>query len=139
MLIADIPTRVQVKCPPFTGVYDKRRMKDRTLFCWFNNEDEDNFPHISVHQTLMEPDLKRFHVTFPVLHQGGWDADAEKRSFSLYFQINGGKLELYDQNSDTIRRSKNDSNPMSYDEMTELGKIFALRFVQNAMVQSALV
>jgi hypothetical protein len=136
MLTSEIPQRIDVRCPPFTGIYDKKAMADRTLFCWFNNEDPDNFPHVSVHMTTIAPEWKEFHVTFPVQHKGGWDAEASKRSFSLYFRINGGKIELYDENSGGIRRDTNDPNPMTFGEMANLGKVFALRFVQAAMLQS---
>ena len=136
MTVAEIPVQMDIRCPPFTSVYRKRNMRDPNLFCWFNTEEDDYLPHVSVHVNTANPIWDNFHVTFPVLHQGGWDAEAERRSFSIYYETQNGKWKFVRDNRGDIRLT--DANPLGFNSMVQLAHVFALRFIQKAMIQSAL-
>ena len=138
MLSKDIPNQMSVKAPPFTGVYKKRKMQSKDLYCWFNIEDDVIFPHVSLHINDAEHKTFRyFHISFPILHKGGWDAESTKTSFSIQYEIAGGTINMLSAtNTQNIRRV--DGGGMNYQTMKDESRLLALRFVQVAMVQSAL-
>ena len=137
MLTSEIPDQLSVKAPPFTSVYRKRAMRSQNLFCWFNTEDDPDLPHISVEISLTHNVWRDFHITFPILHQGGWDTEPSRMSFSIHYRINGGSIEKV-RVTDTAHIKRVDQGGANYATMTRDSGLLALRFVQCAMVQSAL-
>jgi hypothetical protein len=113
MMASEVPDRLSVKSPPYTGVYQKRpgSRRDRTLFCWFNIEDADDendaFPHVSLH---IEGNnlLDEIHVTFKVLKGEG------KHRFANYYKVDGTKVTFWKE-STTL-------GPVSTDDLMESGR-----------------
>jgi len=132
MLTTEIPQRLDVRCSPFTGIYDKRQMADKTLFCWFiNGEDEKLFPHVSVHITLQHNVWKYFHVTFPIQIKSGWDTDATNMSFSISYEIAGAMIKQVGV-TDTNHIKRVDGGGMTYVQMKKESVAFASAFVKTA-------
>jgi hypothetical protein len=137
MLTSEIPTRLTVKAPPFTGVYERRKMKSQNLYCWFNTEDDVIFPHISVEISPEHNIWRDFHISFPILQRGGWDESPTKVSFSIYYRINGGTIDLV-KITNTLNIKRVDKGGMDFTTMKDESKLLALRFVRAAMIGAAL-
>ncbi len=93
MQINEIPSRMSIKSPPYTGVYQARpgSRKDRSLLCWFNIEDEGNdndvFPHVSVNGMSQADEFTEFHISFPILYEGGFSGGMQKKNYSIWYKI----------------------------------------------------
>ena len=114
MMAKDVPDRLLVKSPPYSGVYQKKRgsNRDATLFCWFNVEDEndqnDAFPHVSIHIDGNNL-LNEMHVTFNVLK------GEDKHRFANYYTVDGTKVK-FQKESTTL-------GPVSKEALLDSGQI----------------
>jgi hypothetical protein len=137
MLTSEIPETLDIRCAPFTGIYKRRKMQSKDLYCWFNVEDDKLFPHVSVHINIEHNVWRHFHVTYPLEKIGAWEDKPTAFSFSIHYEIDGGTIRQTSV-TDTAHVNRTDGGGMGYREMQDESKLFALRFVQKAMVQSAL-
>lgn len=85
-----IPETVQVKSGTYTGKFKKRAgsRNDPGLFCWFNEEGDDHFPHASIDVSGIHENWEFFHVTYPVMKKKAWSEELERVSYSVHVRIN---------------------------------------------------
>ena len=133
MLTSEIPDTMDIRCAPFTGIYKKRKMKD----CWFNVEDDKLFPHVSVHINVQHNVWRYLHVSYSLAKFAAWEDEPTPFSYSIHYEIDGGTIRQTSV-TDVSHVKRADVGGMSYAEMKDESKLFVLRFVQKAMVQSAL-
>jgi hypothetical protein len=89
MKTALIPATVHVKSGTYTGKFTKRAgsRNDPNLFCWFNEEGDDHFPHASVDISGTHVDWEVFHITYPVMKKKAWSEELERVSYSVHVRI----------------------------------------------------
>ncbi|KAF0813624.1 hypothetical protein IGB42_01975 [Andreprevotia sp. IGB-42] len=141
MLARDIPDRLSVSGAPYSSVYQREpgSRSDRTLYCWFNVEDEgglDVSPHVSIHidgNNLFD----ELHISFSVMWAPGFGGTAKRHSLSFFFTLDKGRVVFTKDNSSGFGRSRQgelldqvsaDSMPALVRDMTQ----FAQAFVNKA-------
>ena len=94
MRICEIPDRISIKSPPYTGVYQGSRGSFRKgvfLRSWWNDEDRgdenDVFPHISVSGMSDSDMFTYFHISYPILFKGDWDVVERKENYHVYYKV----------------------------------------------------
>ncbi|SMC29603.1 hypothetical protein SAMN02745857_03948 [Andreprevotia lacus DSM 23236] len=141
MLARDIPARLSVSGAPYSSVYQRQpgSLRDPTLYCWFNIEDEgglDVSPHVSIHIDGNNL-FNEMHISFSVLWAGGFGGETTRRSLSFFFLVKEGKVVFTKDNSMSFGRSRSgelleqvsaDSMPSLVRDMTQ----FAQAFVNKA-------
>ena len=142
MKTANIPDIVTLKGKLFTGTYRKRAgsRNDRNLYCWFNEEGSDNFPHASIDISHHHDDWQYFHVSYPVYKKsGGWSDEMERVSYSVHVEIDPERDTIsVVSKTNTSRWKMPESGPGAngFADMDRKALEFAKEFYSAAFFQS---
>ncbi|MFC3550072.1 hypothetical protein ACFOLC_03495 [Lysobacter cavernae] len=141
MKTINIPNTVELKSGTYTGKYIKRpgSQRDSNLFCWFNEEGDDHFPHASIDISSTHLDWEYFHVTYPVMRKKVWSEELERVSYSVHVRI--------DRESDQISVTKKTTtqgwqlpdtpyNALGFADMDRKAFEFAKEFYSAAFFQA---
>lgn len=142
MKTTSIPDTVELKAGTYTGKFKKRSgsLRDKNLFCWFNEEGDDHFPHASIDISGMHADWEYFHITYPVQRKKAWSDELERVSYSVHVKI--------DRETDKITVSNKTStqgwhmpekkfNALGFADMDRKALEFAKEFYSAAFMQAS--
>lgn len=141
MKTASIPATVELKAGTYTGKFVKRAgsRNDTNLYCWFNEEGDDHYPHASIDLSSLHANWRYFHVTYPVMKKKAWSDELERVSYSVHVEIDPETDQIKvtsKTNASQWKMPEKRVNSLGFADMDRKALEFAKEFYSAAFLQA---